>query len=55
MRERLKGDAAKVKLAERLLAETVQTVARMAKRLHLGSRAYANHLLWRTRRESSCH
>jgi hypothetical protein len=55
LRERLKGDAAKVKLAERLRAETVQTVAWVAERLHLGSRAYANHLLWRTRRESSGH
>ena len=55
MRERRKGDAAKVKLAERLRAETVQTVPWLAKRLHLGSRAYANHLLWRARRESSAH
>ena len=55
LRERPKGDAAKVRLAERLRAETVQTVAWLAKRLHLGSRAYANHLLWRARRESSGH
>ena len=55
MRERPKGDAAKVRLAVRLRAETVQSVAWLAKRLHLGSRAYANHLLWRARRESSKH
>lgn len=53
LRERPKGDAAKVKLAQRLRSETMQTVAWMAKRLHLGSRAYANHLLWRARKESS--
>ena len=35
-RERLKGDAAKVKLTERLRAETVQTVASVAERSHLG-------------------
>ena len=51
LRERPKGDAGKVKLAQRLRAETVQTVAWIAKRLHLGSRAYANHLLWRARRK----
>jgi REP element-mobilizing transposase RayT len=55
MRERPKGDAAKVRLAVRLRAETVQSVAWLAQRLHLGSRAYANHLLWRARRESSKH
>ena len=55
MRERPKGDAAKVRLAVRLRAETVRSVAWLAQRLHLGSRAYANHLLWRARRESSRH
>jgi len=55
LRERPKGDAAKVRLAVRLRAETVQTVAWLAKRLHLGSRAYAHHLLWRARRELSGH
>ena len=49
--QRAETDVAKV----RLRAETVQTVAWLAKRLHLGSRAYANHLLWRARRESSAH
>ncbi len=53
LRERPKGDAPKVRLAVRLRAETVQSVAWLAKRLHLGSRAYANHLLWRARRESN--
>ena len=52
LRERPKGDAAKVQLAQRLRSETVQTVACIAKRLHLGSRAYANHLLWRARRKT---
>ena len=51
MRERPKGDAGKVRLAQRLRSETVQTVAWIAERLHMGSRAYANHLLWRARRK----
>jgi len=42
--KRPKGDAAKVKLAQRLRAETVQTVAWISQRLHLGSRAYASAL-----------
>jgi hypothetical protein len=45
--ERAKGDAKKVRMAQRLRAETVQTVAWIAARLHLGSRNYANHLLWK--------
>jgi REP element-mobilizing transposase RayT len=52
LRERPKGDATKVKLAERLRAETVRTVEWLAQRLHLGSRAYAHHLLWRARRKA---
>jgi len=55
LRERPKGDAIKVKLAQRLRSETVQTVEWLAKRLHLGSRAYANHLLWRARKKSTSH
>ena len=51
LRERPKGDATKVKLAERVRAETVRTVEWLAQRLHLGSRAYAHHLLWRARRK----
>ena len=47
---RRKGDGAKVKMARRLRTETVQTVEWIAKRLHMGSRAYANHLLWQARR-----
>lgn len=50
LRTRPKGDAKKVKLALQLRAETVQTVAWLAERLHLGRRAYAHHLLWRARR-----
>ena len=42
---RSKGDEAKVKMAIRLRAETLQTVEWIANRLHMGSRAYANHLL----------
>ena len=53
LRERRKGDGAKVKIARRLRTETVQTVEWIAKRLHMGSRAYANHLLWRARKELS--
>ena len=47
--QRLKGDAEKVKLAERLRAETMRTVGWIAERLQMGSRAYAHHLLWRAR------
>lgn len=50
LRTRPKGNAEKVQLALRLRAETVQTVAWLAGRLHLGRRAYAHHLLWRARR-----
>ena len=53
LRERPKGDATKVKLAVRLRAETVRTVEWLAQRLHMGSRAYAHHLLWRARRNES--
>ena len=53
LEERRKGDAAKVRMAQRLRAETVQTVAWIAERLRLGSRAYANHLLWRARKKPS--
>jgi len=31
----------------------VQTVAWISQRLHLGSRAYANHLLWRAKQEQT--
>jgi len=51
LQKRPKGDPSKVKLAQRLRAETVQTVAWIAQRLHLGSRAYANHLLWRAKQK----
>ena len=47
-----KSDPAKVGLARRLRAETVQSVAWIAQRLHMGSRNYANHLLWRARKKA---
>jgi putative transposase len=47
LERRRKGDLGKVKIAQRLRAETVQTVAWIAERLRLGSRSYATHLLWR--------
>jgi REP element-mobilizing transposase RayT len=50
LRERPKGDPDKVKIAQRLRAETVLPVAWIAERLHLGSRNYANFLLWRAAR-----
>jgi len=51
--KRPKGDAVKVKLAVRLRAETMRTVEWLARRLQLGSRAYAHHLLWRARRNAN--
>ena len=47
LRERLKGDVDKVRIAQRFRAETFRTVAWIAVRLHLGSRNYVNHLLWK--------
>lgn len=46
-----KGAPWKVKIAQRLRAETVQSVAWIAERLHMGSRHYANHLLWKASKE----
>ena len=45
LKQRAKGDAGKVKIARRLRAETVMTVAWIAERLSLGCRNYANLLL----------
>jgi len=45
LEKRLKGDSEKVKIAQRLRAETVRPVEWIARRLHLGSRNYANYLL----------
>ena len=45
LKQRLKGDPEKVKIAQRLRAETVRTVEWIARRIHLGSRNYANDLL----------
>lgn len=47
LQERPKGDLEKVAIALRLRTETVMPVAWIASRLFLGSRNYANHLLWR--------
>jgi putative transposase len=52
LREGRKGDPEKVKIAQRLREETVQTVAWIAGRLHLGSRNHANFLLARARAEA---
>ena len=48
LKARAKGDVGKVRIARRLRAETVMTVAWIAERLQMGSRNYAN-LLLRTR------
>lgn len=45
LKARAKGDAGKVRIARRLRAETVMTVAWIAERLHMGSRHYAQLLL----------
>ncbi len=47
-----KGDRRKVEIAARLRAETTLSVAWIATRLGMGSRAYLNHLLWKRRRHS---
>jgi len=49
LREMRKGDGGKVMIAERLRAETMQSVGWIADRLYLGSRAYAHDLLWQAR------
>ncbi|MGE3313171.1 MAG: hypothetical protein AB7O66_24665 [Limisphaerales bacterium] len=45
LRERRKGDAEEVRVVERLRAKTGRALEWVAERLHLGSRAYAHHLL----------
>ena len=45
LERRLKGDREKVRIAQRLRAETVRPVGWIAGRLHLGTRNYANYLL----------
>ena len=47
LEDRLKGDPEKVRIAQRLRKETVRSMEWIAKRLHLGSRNYANHLMWK--------
>lgn len=47
LKESAKGNAEKVKIALRLRAQTTMTVAWISQRLGMGSRNYANHLLWR--------
>lgn len=52
LQERAKGDVFKVRLAERLRAETTVTVKWIAQRLHMGTRGHLTHLLyWRTRKK----
>lgn len=43
--ERIKDDPEKVMIAMRLRGETVRSAERIVRRLHLGSRNYANQLL----------
>ena len=45
LRERRKGDKAKVKLARQLRAETTMTLRWIAERLHMGSWTYVSNLL----------
>ena len=49
LRDRKKGDSDKVKIAMRLRRETLVTVAWIAQRLHMGSVANVNTLLYRSR------
>jgi len=42
-----KGHAVKVRLAQQLRKQTLLTVGQIAERLHMGTRGYAVHLLWR--------
>ena len=44
-----KGHQAKVKLALKLRAETTVTIAWIAKRLQMGTRAHVAHLLYRAK------
>jgi hypothetical protein len=44
------GDAKKLAMAARLRAETTLTASWIAKRLHIGTRGYLNHLLHRRRK-----
>ena len=48
---RPKGDAVKVKLAQRLRAETTMTIKWIAQRLRMGAWTYANSLLYHHRRK----
>lgn len=50
LRERPKGDASKVAMAERLRTETTLTVAWIAGRLSMGTRGYLNQLLYQRRK-----
>jgi REP element-mobilizing transposase RayT len=53
LEERKKGDKEKVKIAMRLRAETLMTVAWIAARLQMGSVANVNTLLYHRRRKTS--
>ena len=51
LKTRRKGDAFKVKLAERLRAETTVTLKWIAQRLQMGTRGHLTHLLYWRKRE----
>ena len=47
LKRQRKGHAVKVRLAQQLRKQTLLTVGQIAERLHMGTRGYAVHLLWR--------
>ena len=51
-KKRRNGDSEKVVIAVRVREETVMSVAWIAARLFMGSRNYANHLLWQVRQST---
>jgi hypothetical protein len=51
LQERRKGDAFKVRLAERVRAETTMTLRWIAERLRMGTRGHLPHLLYWQNRE----
>lgn len=51
LKERKKGDAAKVKMAARLRQETTMTLSWIAERLHMGTKTHLAHLLYWQKRD----
>ena len=51
LRQRRKGDPAKLRIAKRLRAETTVTLQWIAARLHMGTRGHVSHLLYWKKRE----